>query len=179
MCAAGDDAGPAPGDAWRKAARRWPQAPTAGLRLDPVTAQLLDEAKHTRAPKQRTTPLPVVEQTDLTAVAASTTPALAAPATAAAGAQVMVILMGIPGSGECVSASQLRVVLPLALGFGKPPLESRAKAAARLDLEVSAGWVSPSSRGVMGGAMLCLLNVAAFHSQVRPQTLDVHINFIT
>jgi len=110
VCAAGDDAGPAPGDAWRKAARRWPQAPTAGLRLDPVTAQLLDEAKDTRAPKQRTTPLPVVEQTDLTAVAASTTPALAAPATAAAGAQVMVILMGIPGSGECVSASQLRVV---------------------------------------------------------------------
>ena len=107
MCAAGDDAGPAPGDAWRKAARRWPQAPTAGLRLDPVTAQLLDEAKHTRAPKQRTMPLPVVEQTDLTAVAASTTPALAAPATAAAGAQVMVILMGIPGSGKCVSASQL------------------------------------------------------------------------
>jgi len=58
-------------------------------------------------------PLPVVEQTDLTAVAASTTPALAAPATAAAGAQVMVILMGIPGSGKCVSASQLRGVKSL------------------------------------------------------------------
>jgi hypothetical protein len=54
-----------------------------------------------------------------------------------------------------------------------------SKALARLDIEVSAGWVSPSSRGVMGGAMLCLLNVAAFHSQVRPQTLDVHINYIT
>jgi hypothetical protein len=35
------------------------------------------------------------------------------------------------------------------LGFGKPPLKSRAKAAARLDLEVSAGWVSPSSSGML------------------------------
>jgi hypothetical protein len=34
------------------------------------------------------------------------------------------------------------------LWFGKPPLEIRAKAAARLDLEVSAGWSSPSSRGL-------------------------------
>ena len=34
------------------------------------------------------------------------------------------------------------------LGFGKPPLESRPKAAARSDLEASAGWASPSSRGM-------------------------------
>jgi hypothetical protein len=33
------------------------------------------------------------------------------------------------------------------LGFGKP-LESRPKASARLDLEVSAGWASSSSRGM-------------------------------
>ena len=38
------------------------------------------------------------------------------------------------------------------LGFGKPPppLESRAKGAARLNLEVSAGWARPSSRGLLG-----------------------------
>jgi hypothetical protein len=34
----------------------------------------------------------------------------------------------------------------LHLGFGKPPLESRATAAARLGLEVCAGWARPSSR---------------------------------
>jgi hypothetical protein len=33
-------------------------------------------------------------------------------------------------------------------------LESRAQAAARLDIEVSAGWVSPSSRGLWGGDAL-------------------------
>jgi hypothetical protein len=42
------------------------------------------------------------------------------------------------------------------LGFGKPPLESRAKAAARWDLYVSAGWVSPSSRGMWSGDALLL-----------------------
>jgi hypothetical protein len=41
------------------------------------------------------------------------------------------------------------------LGFGKPPLESRPKAATRLDLEVSAGWVSPSSRDLWGGTLCC------------------------
>jgi hypothetical protein len=35
-------------------------------------------------------------------------------------------------------------------------LESRAKAAARLDLEVSAGWVSLSSRDLWGGDTLLL-----------------------
>jgi hypothetical protein len=42
------------------------------------------------------------------------------------------------------------------IGFGKPPLESRAKAVARLDLAVSAGWASPSSRGPWGGDALLL-----------------------
>jgi hypothetical protein len=40
------------------------------------------------------------------------------------------------------------------MGFGNwkaAPLESRAKAAARVDLEVCAGWVGPSSRGLWGG----------------------------
>jgi thiol-disulfide isomerase/thioredoxin len=39
------------------------------------------------------------------------------------------------------------------LGIGPPP--QRAKAAARLDLDVSAGWASPSSRGLCGVATLC------------------------
>ena len=41
-------------------------------------------------------------------------------------------------------------------GFGSRHLESRYKAAARLDLEVSAGWAIPSSRGVWGGDALLL-----------------------
>ena len=37
------------------------------------------------------------------------------------------------------------------LGFGKSQgAENRAKASARLDLEVSAGWASPASRGLWG-----------------------------
>jgi hypothetical protein len=35
-------------------------------------------------------------------------------------------------------------------------LESRPKAAERLDLEVSEGWASPSSRGLCGGDALLL-----------------------
>jgi outer membrane biosynthesis protein TonB len=38
--------------------------------------------------------------------------------------------------------------LTLGFGFGKLPLESRPKAAARLVLAVSAGWASSSSRGL-------------------------------
>jgi hypothetical protein len=38
------------------------------------------------------------------------------------------------------------------LGFGR--LEIRLKAAARLDLEVSVGWASPSSHGLRGGDAL-------------------------
>jgi hypothetical protein len=49
-----------------------------------------------------------------------------------------------------------RIQMGRRLGFGKPPLESRAKAEARLDLEVSAGWVNPSSRGLWGGDALLL-----------------------
>jgi hypothetical protein len=41
-------------------------------------------------------------------------------------------------------------------GKGLESLESRAKAAARLDLEVSTGWASPSSRGLWGGDALLL-----------------------
>jgi hypothetical protein len=41
-------------------------------------------------------------------------------------------------------------------GFGKPPLESRPKTAARLDLEVSEGQVSPTSCGLWGGDALLL-----------------------
>jgi hypothetical protein len=40
-------------------------------------------------------------------------------------------------------------------------LESRAKAAARLDLEVSTGWMSPSSRGLWGGDALLISTGAA------------------
>jgi hypothetical protein len=46
------------------------------------------------------------------------------------------------------------------LGFGTPPrsrhLESRPQAAARLDLEVPAGWVRSSSRGLCCGNALLL-----------------------
>ena len=42
------------------------------------------------------------------------------------------------------------------LGLETRHLESRAKAAARLDLEVSAGWVSLSSRDLWGGDALLL-----------------------
>jgi hypothetical protein len=38
----------------------------------------------------------------------------------------------------------------------KPPTQVRvSKAEARLDLEVSVGWVSPSSRGLWGGTLCC------------------------
>jgi hypothetical protein len=40
-------------------------------------------------------------------------------------------------------------------------LESRPKAAAREDLEMSAGWASPSSRGLWGGDALLLSTGAA------------------
>jgi hypothetical protein len=39
-------------------------------------------------------------------------------------------------------------------GLESRRLESRAKAAARLDFEVSAGWASPSPRGLWGGDAL-------------------------
>jgi hypothetical protein len=40
--------------------------------------------------------------------------------------------------------------------FNVKDLESRPKAAARLVIEASAGWVSPSSRGLWGGDALLL-----------------------
>jgi hypothetical protein len=50
------------------------------------------------------------------------------------------------------------------LGFGR--LEIRLKAAARLDLEVSVGWASPSSHGLRGGdALLANPNTDARHAQ--------------
>jgi hypothetical protein len=51
-------------------------------------------------------------------------------------------------------------------GFESRHLESRPKAAARLDLEVSAGWASPSSRDLWGGDALMLSTGAA-------ETLDL------
>jgi hypothetical protein len=42
-------------------------------------------------------------------------------------------------------------------GLESRHLETRPKAEARLDLDVSAGWVSPSSRGLCGGDALLLL----------------------
>ena len=43
------------------------------------------------------------------------------------------------------------------VGLGlESQLESRDKAAARLDIDVSAGWASPSSRGLWGGDALLL-----------------------
>jgi hypothetical protein len=44
-------------------------------------------------------------------------------------------------------------------GLESRHLESRAKASARLDLEVPARWVSPSSRGLWGGDALLLTPV--------------------
>jgi hypothetical protein len=49
-------------------------------------------------------------------------------------------------------------------------VESRANAAARLDLEVSAGWVGPSVRGLWGGDAL-LLATALLDSRVRHRRL--------
>jgi hypothetical protein len=46
-------------------------------------------------------------------------------------------------------------------------LESRAKASARLVLEVSAGWASPSSRGLWGGDALLLSTGAAGNRNLR------------
>jgi hypothetical protein len=48
-----------------------------------------------------------------------------------------------------------------ALGLESRHIESRPKAAARLDLEVSAGWASMSSRGLWGGGALLLSTGAA------------------
>jgi hypothetical protein len=48
---------------------------------------------------------------------------------------------------------QLRLLLVLYRGLARGPwcLESRPKAAARLDLEVAAGWASLSSHGLWRG----------------------------
>jgi hypothetical protein len=59
---------------------------------------------------------------------------------------------------RCVPAMSLAAQTVRASHFAKGlesrQLESRRKEAARLDLEVSAGWVSPSSRGLWGGDAL-------------------------
>jgi hypothetical protein len=47
------------------------------------------------------------------------------------------------------------------MGLTSRHLESRAKASARLVLKVSAGWLSPSSRGLRGGDALLLSTGAA------------------
>jgi hypothetical protein len=54
-----------------------------------------------------------------------------------------------------------KVTLPRALVWKAADLDSRAKAAATLDLEVSVGWVSPSSLGLWGGHALLLSTGAA------------------
>jgi hypothetical protein len=47
-------------------------------------------------------------------------------------------------------------------------LESRPKAAARLDLEVSVGWASLSSRGLWGGHCTALWYYEVVHFSPRP-----------
>jgi hypothetical protein len=56
-----------------------------------------------------------------------------------------------------LASEELEVRLcTLGFGVGFGSLESKANAEARLDLEASVGWVSPSSRGMWGGdALLC------------------------
>jgi hypothetical protein len=59
----------------------------------------------------------------------------------------------VPLLGVCLGLDNTsRVVVKV--GFGPPPPEPRQ--AARLDLEVSAGWASPSSHGLWGGDTLLL-----------------------
>jgi hypothetical protein len=50
-------------------------------------------------------------------------------------------------------------------------LESRPKAAARLDVEVPAGWVWTSSRGLWGGDAL-LLSTAPLEKKPKPKRLE-------
>jgi hypothetical protein len=56
--------------------------------------------------------------------------------------------------------------------WGLGHLESRAKGEARLALEGAAGWASPSSRGLWGGATLCC-------SPPALETLDPHHRGVT
>ena len=60
-----------------------------------------------------------------------------------------------PPKRSCWHDTQ-RSALRVASGWGLESLESRAKAAARLDLEESVGWANPSSRGLWGGDALAL-----------------------
>jgi hypothetical protein len=56
---------------------------------------------------------------------------------------------------------------------GLDSLERRPKAAARLGLEASTGWASPSSRGLWGGHALLLspeLRVRGLEARPRRQT---------
>ena len=67
-----------------------------------------------------------------------------------------------------ISTSPTAPLIPTAkpLGLESRHLESRAKAEARLDLEVSAGWASLSTRGMWGGDALLL-----FHQLLNTETL--------
>jgi hypothetical protein len=72
---------------------------------------------------------------------------------------------GTPWRGSAFDPMDLRAGAPrrtsrnsgrvmVEVGFGKPPPRKQTQAAARLVLEVSAGWVSQSSRGLWGGDAL-------------------------
>jgi hypothetical protein len=62
--------------------------------------------------------------------------------------------------------------LGLGCGLESRHLESRPKAAARLDLEASAGWASPSSRGLWSGDAL-MLSIIRIRSDC-PVALPAH-----
>ena len=56
------------------------------------------------------------------------------------------------------------VSFTLDLGFEKPPPRKPTEAAARLELGVAAGWVSPSFRGLRGGDDLMLSTCTETHN---------------
>jgi hypothetical protein len=60
-------------------------------------------------------------------------------------------MLGVPFR-EAGQAARVRSPPSRNLGLESRQLESRAKALARLDLEVSAGWARPTSRGLWGGS---------------------------
>jgi hypothetical protein len=65
-------------------------------------------------------------------------------------------------STPCTTGLRLpRVRFRVCKGLESRHLESRAKAAARLDLEVSAGWANPLSRGLWGGRRSAAIRPAA------------------
>ena len=70
----------------------------------------------------------------------------------------------------CVSEAVGPSIVPKRLlGFESRHLESRAKAAPRLVLEWSAGWASPSSRGLCGGG-------AAIHLLLETETPSLSLS---